>query len=399
MLRMVRSTIESLPASRIREVANAGIGRDDVLKFWFGEGDRPTPEFIRSAAKAALDAGETFYQHNLGMTELREAIAAYLSRLHAPLAAPLTADRIAVTSAGVNALALIGQCLFEPGDRVAIVTPVWPNLTAFPRIMGAQVAPVVLDFDRGAWSLDLDRLLDAAPAGTRAVIVNSPNNPTGWTMPQPQWDALLAHCRRHGIWLVADDAYERIVFDGAVHAPGVLSQVTEDDRYLSANTFSKTWSMTGWRLGWVVAPRRFIAQLGKVIEFNTSCAPAFVQLAGLAAIRDGEPLVTETVARLRSARDVLVERLNRIPGLEVAPPPGAMYLFLRIATNDSLGFAKDLVARAGLGLAPGVAFGPEGEGFLRWCFAASEDLLVRGSDRLANHLRGLAQAGRSEPHF
>jgi aspartate/methionine/tyrosine aminotransferase len=181
------------------------------------------------------------------MTELREAIAGYLSRLHAPLAASLTADRIAVTSAGVNALALIGQCLFEPGDRVAIVTPVWPNLTAFPRIMGAQVAPVVLDFDRGAWSLDLDRLLDAAPAGTRAVIVNSPNNPTGWTMPQPQWDALLAHCRQHGIWLVADDAYERIVPDGAAHAPACVAghrrrSLSERQHVL------EDWPMTGWRL-------------------------------------------------------------------------------------------------------------------------------------------------------
>jgi aspartate/methionine/tyrosine aminotransferase len=395
---MIRSTILDLPASRIREVANAGIGRDDVLKFWFGEGDRATPEFIREAAKRALDAGETFYQHNLGMAELREEIAGYLNRLHAP-GEPLTIDRVAVTSAGVNALALIGQTLFEPGDRVAIVTPVWPNLTAFPRIMSAEVVTVPLDCVHGAWSLDLDRLLAAARPGTRAVIVNSPNNPTGWTMTQPQWDALLAHCRRHGIWLVADDAYERIVFDGARHAPGVLAQITDDDRYLSANTFSKAWTMTGWRLGWIVAPRRFIAQFGKVIEFNTSCAPAFVQLAGLTAIRDGEPLVAETVARLRSARDTLVKRLNAA-GLEVAPPPGAMYLFFRVAgVSDSLAFAKELVAHAGLGLAPGVAFGPEGEGFLRWCFAATEDLLVRGADRLASHLRGLAPAARTEPHF
>lgn len=397
---MIRPTIKALPASRIRDVANAGIGRDDVLKFWFGEGDRATPPFIRDAAKQALDAGETFYNHNLGIAPLRETIAAYLNRLYDPLAEPLTVDRIAVTSAGVNALALAGQTLFEPGDRVAIVTPVWPNLTAFPRIMSAEVVPVPLHCECGAWSLDLDRLLDSARPGTRAVIVNSPNNPTGWTMTQPQWDALLEHCRRHGIWLVSDDAYERIVFDGAAHAPGVLARVSDEDRYLSANTFSKSWTMTGWRLGWLVGPRRFIAQLGKVIEFNTSCAPPFVQLAGLTAIRDGEPLVAETVARLRSARDLLVERLGGIPGVEVAPPPGAMYLFLRIAgATDSLALAKDLVARAGLGLAPGVAFGPEGEGFLRWCFAASEELLERGADRLANYLRGLAPAGRTEPHF
>ncbi|HVE90280.1 MAG TPA: aminotransferase class I/II-fold pyridoxal phosphate-dependent enzyme, partial [Burkholderiaceae bacterium] len=193
---MIRPTIEALAASRIREVANAGIGRTDILKFWFGEGDQVTPAFIRDAAKAALDAGETFYNHNLGLIELREALAAYANRLHTP-AQRIDIDRIAVTSAGVHALSLIDQALIEPGDRVVIVTPVWPNLTAMPRIMSAEVVPVSLTCDAGAWSLDLQRLLDAATPNTRIVLVNSPNNPPGWTMPQHDWDELLAHCRRH----------------------------------------------------------------------------------------------------------------------------------------------------------------------------------------------------------
>jgi aspartate/methionine/tyrosine aminotransferase len=392
---MIRPLIESLPASRIREVANAGIGRADVLKFWFGEGDQVTPAFIRDAAKAALDAGQTFYNHNLGIEELRAALAAYANRLHAP-AHPVTVDRVAVTSAGVHALSLIDQALIDPGDRVAIVTPVWPNLTAMPRIMSADVARVPLACREGRWSLDLQRLLDAATPGTRMVLVNAPNNPTGWTMPRADWIALLAHCRRHGIWLVADDAYERIVFDPALtangHAPSVLDLVDADDRYISANTFSKSWTMTGWRLGWMVAPREFIAQVGKVIEFNTSCAPPFVQQAGIVAVRDGEPLVAETVARLRASRDLLVRELATLPGVEVAPPPGAMYLFFKIAgaSGDSLAFAKRLVAEAGLGLAPGVAFGLEGEGYLRWCFAASEPLLLQGAGRLRAFL---ARAG------
>jgi aspartate/methionine/tyrosine aminotransferase len=393
---MIRPLIESLPASRIREVANAGIGRTDVLKFWFGEGDQVTPAFIREAAKAALDAGQTFYNHNLGIEELRAALAAYTNRLHAPRQ-PVTVDRIAVTSAGVHALSLIDQTLIDPGDRVAIVTPVWPNLTAMPRIMSADVVRVPLACSEGRWALDLDRLLDAATPGTRMVLVNAPNNPTGWTMPRADWVALLEHCRRHGIWLVADDAYERIVFDPALtangHAPSVLDLVDPDDRYVSANTFSKSWTMTGWRLGWLVAPRAFIAQVGKVIEFNTSCAPPFVQQAGLVAVRDGEPLVAATVARLRASRDLLVRELAALPGVEVAPPPGAMYLFFKVAglSGDSLAFAKRLVAQAGLGIAPGVAFGPEGEGYLRWCFAASDALLLQGAERLRAFLRG-AQA-------
>ncbi|GAB4477232.1 MAG: pyridoxal phosphate-dependent aminotransferase [Burkholderiaceae bacterium] len=383
---MLRTSLDSLPASRIREVANAALGRDDIVKFWFGEGDLPTPDFIRAAAKAALDAGETFYNHNLGIAELRQAIADYASKLHG---VRIESDRVAVTSAGVNALSLIAQALLDPGDRVAIVTPVWPNLTSIPRIMGAEVVRVPLDCRAGVWSLDLQKLVDAASPGTRAVLVNSPNNPTGWTMSQADWNALLAHCRKHGIWLVADDAYERLVYTGEPHAPGVLAQIDDGERFISANTFSKSWTMTGWRLGWLIAPRRFVADFGKLVEFNTSCAPPFVQRAGIVAIRDGEPLVRDTVARLRRARDLLVQRLRALPGVEAAAPPGAMYLFFRIPgrSDDSLAFAKDLVTRSGLGLAPGIAFGAEGEGYLRWCFAASEALIEQGVERLARHLR------------
>jgi len=400
---MTRTTIHELAASRIREVANAGLARSDVLKFWFGEGDQVTPAFIRDAAKAALDAGETFYNHNLGIAELRETLAQYCTRLHRPRV-PISADRIAVTSAGVHALSLVDQALIDPGDRVVIVTPVWPNLTSMPRIMSANVVRVALECHGGIWSLDLQRLLDAATPQTRLVLVNSPNNPTGWTLPQADWDALLAHCRRHGIWLVSDDAYERLVFDPALttdgHAPGVLAQVDDEDRVISANTFSKSWTMTGWRLGWLVAPKSFIAQIGKVIEFNTSCAPSFVQQAGLVAVRDGEPLVHATVARLRTSRDRLVRALSSLPGVEVAPPPGAMYLFFRIAgrSDDSLTFAKQLVIGAGLGLAPGVAFGPEGEGYVRWCFAASESLLDQGAARLAAFLASPAPAATNSVH-
>jgi aspartate/methionine/tyrosine aminotransferase len=384
---MLRSSLEPLPASRIREVANAAMGRDDVLKFWFGEGDLPTPDFIREAAKAALDDGETFYNHNLGIAELRESVAGYVNRLHRP-AFPVGADRVAITSSGVSALSLVAQSLFEPGDRVAIVTPVWPNVTAQPRIMGAEVTRVPLSCRAGRWTLDLQRLIAAAGTGTRAVIVNSPNNPTGWVMPQEDWNALLAHCRRHGIWLIADDAYERLIYDGSTHAPGVLGQVDPDERFISANTFSKSWTMTGFRLGWLVAPRGFIANFAKMVEFNTSCAPTFIQRAGIAAIEQGDALIATTRARLQEARDALVAQLSRLPGVECALPDGAMYLFFRVAgrSDDSLDFAKRLVASVGLGLAPGVAFGPEGEGYLRWCFASQPRLIDAGVTRLARFL-------------
>jgi aspartate/methionine/tyrosine aminotransferase len=390
---MLRSSLDTLPASRMREVANAAIGRDDLVKFWFGEGDLATPEFIRAAAKASLDEGETFYNHNLGLLELRESIAGYLNRLHQPQHA-IGSDRLAVTSAGVNALALAAQALFEPGDRVAIVTPVWPNVTAQPAILGAQVIRVPLDNRNGRWTLDLDRLLDIASPGTRAVIVNSPGNPTGWVMPQPQWQALLAHCRRHGIWLIADDAYERLCFD-TDPAPGVTRDIDPDEHFISANTFSKTWTMTGWRLGWLLAPRGFIAGFAKMVEFNTSCAPMFVQRAGMAAIAHGDELIALTRARLLANRNRLTQQLAALPGVECAPPDGAMYQFFRIAgrSDDSLAFCKQLVRDAGLGLAPGVAFGPEGEGWVRWCFAAQASLIDDGVARLARFLAGGRGAG------
>jgi aspartate/methionine/tyrosine aminotransferase len=268
-------------------------------------------------------------------------------------------------------------------------------VTAIPRILGAEVVRVPLDAHAGAWSLDLERLF-AAARDARAIVINSPNNPTGWTMPQVQWDAVLAFCRKHGIWLVSDDAYERLVYEPAtsvrtgarVHSPGVLAQVDRDERFISANTFSKAWSMTGWRLGWLVAPRGFIANFAKLVEFNTSCAPPFIQRAGIVALRDGDALIEQTAARLCRARDLLTRRLSALPGVEAAAPGGAMYLFFHIAgrSDDSLAYCKALATEAGLGLAPGIAFGPEGEGYLRWCFAASEPLIEEGVRRLARHL-------------
>lgn len=380
---VARQAIRALDASRIREVANAAIGDASVIPFWFGEPDNVTPAFIREAAKAALDAGDTFYRHNLGIAPLREALAAYLSRLHRPI----EAERIAVTSSGVNALMLLGQALLSPGDRVVAIVPLWPNVTEIPRILGAEVVRVPLALADGAWRLDLDRLIEAVGTTARAVIVNSPSNPTGWTMDRAAQAALLAHCRRTGTWIVSDEAYERLVFDGLDCAPSFLDLAEPDDRLVVANTFSKSWQMTGWRLGWAVAPAPLVPDLAKLIEFNTSCAPGFVQQAGMVAVRDGEPAVRAFVESLRLARDTLLPALAALPGVEVGRPDGAMYAFFRVAGEpDSVALAKRLVREAGIGLAPGAAFGPEGEGFLRWCFARPPAVLHDGLERLRGAL-------------
>ena len=378
-----RPAVQSLRGSKIREVANAGFGDPDVLPFWFGEPDEVTPDFIREAAIEALRAGDTFYTHNLGIAPLRAALAAYVSGLHRPV----DVERVAVTNSGMSALMLATQAIVGPGDRVVEVTPLWPNLVEMPKILGASVECVPLAFGPQGWALELERLLAALTPGTRAVYINSPNNPTGWTISLAAQRAVLERCRKHGIWIVADDAYERIFFGGAGVAPSFLDLAEPEDRLVSTNTFSKNWLMTGWRLGWLVAPASLVPELAKLIEYNTSCAPGFVQRAGIAAVTHGEAVVERFVGRLRSARDLLVTRLRELPGVVVAPPPGAMYTFFRIAgAADSLAFCKRLVAEAKLGLAPGAAFGAEGEGFVRWCFAASEERLAEGVARLAGAL-------------
>ena len=381
---VARAAVRALTASKIRELYNEGLGNPNVLPFWVGEPDEPTPDFIRKAGTDSIARGELFYTHNLGIPELRETLAGYLSRLHRKV----EVEQIAVTSAGVNALMVASQLLIDPGDRVVQVVPLWPNLQEIPKILGATVHTIPLDFAAAGWQLPLQRLLDALKPGTRALYLNSPNNPTGWTVTKDELKAILEHCRRHGIWIFADDAYERLYYGNEMSgsedvAPSFLDISSDDDRLISANTFSKSWLMTGWRLGWLVVPAGLSADLGKLIEYNTSCAPVFVQRAGIAAVKEGEPVIARTRFRFRKARDFLVSRLREMPNLQVAVPSGTMYVFFKVAgMNDSLAFCKKLVRDTGLGLAPGAAFGPQGEGFVRWCFAASEEKLADGVSRL-----------------
>ncbi len=385
----MRTAILNLEGSKIREVANVGMGRADVLPFWFGESDEATPEVIRAAAVASLQAGETFYAHNMGLPELREALAGYTSGLHGPVAA----ERIAVTSGGVNALMLAMQVLVDAGDEVVVLTPVWPNLTGQPQIMGAQVRCVALEPQTdGAWTLNLPRLLAAITPRTRLLVLNAPNNPTGWTLSREEQQAILAHCRTTGTWILADEVYERLYYrddtaSGA--APSFLDIAAPDDRLVVVQSFSKAFLMTGWRLGWMVMPPDMAAQMGKVIEFNTSCAPVFVQRGALAALQHMNEITPRIVAHMRACRDALVPALQALPGVHTSSAPGGMYAFVRIQGQaDSLALAKRLVLEAGIGLAPGVAFSAEGEGWLRWCFASRDVARLRlGVQRLSDWLR------------
>ena len=378
----MREAIHNLEASKIREVANAGLGRSDVLAFWFGESDEVTPDVIRQAAIESLQRGETFYAHNLGLPELREAVAAYMSGLHPRI----DASRIAITSGGVSALMLAVQALVDAGDEVVAVTPVWPNLTAQPAILGAEVRCVSLVPQGGQWTLDIDALRAAVTSKTKLLIVNAPNNPTGWTLTQGEQQAILDHCRQTGTWILADEVYERLYYEPTPNrcAPSFLDLAAPDDRLVVAHSFSKSFLMTGWRLGWLVLPPALMEGMGKLIEFNTSCASVFTQRAGIAALAHTEEITPRIVAHLKSCRDTLVPLLAELPGVQVAPARGGMYAFFKLdGFDDSLAVAKRLVAEAGLGLAPGNAFAPEAQGWLRWCFASKDkQRLIEGVNRL-----------------
>lgn len=378
----MRQVIQNLEESKIREVANAGMGRSDVLAFWFGESDEVTPEVIRQAAMDSLQRGETFYSHNLGLPELREEIARYMTRLHGPIGV----DRLAVTSGGVNALMLAMQLLIDAGDEVVAITPVWPNLTAQPAIMGARVKCVALTPLEGVWSLNMQALLAAVTPDTKVLIINAPNNPTGWTLTRAEQQQILNHCRMTGTWILADEVYERLYYEPSPNAcaPSFLDVADPEDKLVVVHSFSKSFLMTGWRLGWLVMPPSVTHHMGKLIEFNTSCASVFTQRAGVVALQRTDDITPRVVAHLKTCRDTLLPLLAAMPEVQVAPACGGMYAFFKLAGHeDSVVTAKRLVLEAGLGLAPGDAFAPEARGWLRWCFA-SNDLgrLVEGVARL-----------------
>ena len=387
----MRAAIHELQESRIREVANAGLGRPDVLAFWFGESDEGTPAFIREAAIESLQRGETFYSHNLGLPALRQAIAQSMSVVHGAIGE----ERIAVTSGGVNGLMLAVQALVGAGDDVVAVTPVWPNLLAQPRIMGANVRCVPLRPVAGQWVLDVPAFCAMVTVQTRLLLLNAPNNPTGWTLSRAEQEQILAHCRSTGTWILADEVYERLYFEPSANgcAPSFLDIAEPDDRLVVVHSFSKSFLMTGWRLGWMVLPPYLTTHIGKLIEFNTSCAPVFVQQAALVAVQRASEVTPGVVQQLRRCRDTLIPLLQTVPSVEVAAARGGMYAFLRLeGSGDSLVTAKRLVLEAGLGLAPGSAFGladsADGGSWLRWCFA-SRDLqrLVQGVERLRGWLK------------
>lgn len=376
----VRNLIGALPTSPIGDVAALGRGNPDVIPLWFGEGDLTTPAFISEAAMAALKAGHTFYTWQRGIPELRQALAKYTSGLYG---IDCDVDRITVTGSGMQAINLTCQAIVGPGDNAVLVSPVWPNIVSSVEAMGGEARQVNLTSHQdGSWSLELEKIYAAVDERTRLIFVNSPSNPTGWTMPSEQQAELLSFCRARKIWLMADEVYARLVYD-AKAAPSFLQHAGPEDPLIVVQSFSKPWAMTGWRLGWMTTPHEFGELIAKVIQYNISGSPAFLQYGALAAIEHGEEFLKTMVERCRAGRDIVIQRLAANPKVRVARPAAAFYAFFAVeGMSDSLAFASRLVTEARVGVAPGIAFGKGGEGFLRLCFASAPERLSRAMDRI-----------------
>jgi aspartate/methionine/tyrosine aminotransferase len=298
----------------------------------------------------------------------------------------ITDERITVTSSGMNAMMLIIQALVGAGDNAICVTPVWPNIFACIEIMGAEVRQIPLRGDQAGWHLDLERLFAACDNRTKAIYLASPGNPTGWVMPADQRQALLDFARSRGIAIIADEVYNRLVYDRPV-APSFLEIATPEDPVFVVNSFSKSWAMTGWRQGWIVMPRGMTPVFDKLTEFNNSGGQAFLQWGCVAAIRQGEDFVKAMVARCKSGRDLVLRRLATMNRISVIPTEASFYLMLQVADmSDPLDFCKRLVTQGRVGLAPGTAFGAGGESYLRLCYAQSEARLDEAMNRLGAFL-------------
>jgi aspartate/methionine/tyrosine aminotransferase len=384
LLDAIRPEIKALPESGIVEVVNYARLKTDLVQLWVGEGDQPTPPFIADAAVDALRRGETFYTYQRGIPPLRKALSDYLGRTYAATVDP---ERIFVTVGGMQAIKETVQLLVNPGDEVVIPSPCWPNIAAAVEIMAGVPKPVPLTFGNRGWTLDIDRVTEACGPRTKAIFVNSPGNPTGWMMSRDEQQALLDFARTRGIWIVADEVYGRLVY-GRKAAPSFLEIADPDERVIVVNTFSKNWSMTGWRLGWVVASKQLGQVYENLVQYNTSGVATFLQYGAVAALEQGDSFLADTVARVAKGRDMVTETFSRLPRVRYAPPAGAFYAFFAVdGEPDARALAFKLVDTANVGLAPGTAFGPGAPDFLRLCFACSLDRLGEGLARLEKALR------------
>ena len=369
----MRKIIEELESSPIRNIANSAIDNKDVIPLWFGETDIVTPKFISDSMKVALDEGHTFYTTNHGVPELVESISQYSSHLHNKI---ILKNRIMITAAGMNALMIAAEAIVNPNEKIICVTPVWPNFMRCVQIMGGQIIkiPLLLSERENKWQLNLEEI-EKNISDVKGIYINSPNNPTGWMMEKKEQEKILEICRKNKKWIIADEVYERIVYNRKV-APSFLDIASEKDLLIVVNSFSKSWAMTGWRLGWITIPDNTLNLFEKLNEFNIASPAAPVQHAGITAIKEGENFILNMMSKLSNARNIAINNLTSFSLVELPYPNAAFYAFFRVkGVKDSELFCKETLKQTGVGLAPGTAFGKDTNNWLRICYAKSPDLL------------------------
>ncbi|MEO1694519.1 MAG: pyridoxal phosphate-dependent aminotransferase [Pseudomonadota bacterium] len=373
----------ALPESGIVKVFNYGRTREGLIPLWAGEGDASTPAFICDAAVESLRAGETFYTYQRGKPEVRAALSDLFAELYQR---PFSPEEFYLTCGGMQAIQMAVQLLIGEGDEVLVPSPAWPNFEGAITARGGTTVPVSMTFEADGWTLDPDRLADAVTAKTRAIFINSPSNPTGWVASTEDLRAILALARMHGLWIIADEIYGRFYFDGAL-APSFQTLREDGDRIVFVQTFSKNWAMTGWRMGWLQAPAEIGQAIENLIQYNTSGVPTFQQPAAHAALTQGKEFAEGEVERARAGRDIVSAALRGRNDVRFVEPRGAFYQFFGIEGEaNSLETALKLVDEANIGLAPGSAFGPDGEGYFRVCFLRSPDQLREAMTRLSDWL-------------
>lgn len=386
-LARIRPAIRAVEQSGIVEVFDYGRDRQGLIPLWVGEGDLPTPAFIADAAKASLDRGETFYAHQAGIPPLREAIAHYMTRVYGagPGGGDFSPSRFFVTIGGMHALDIAVRLTVGPGEEALVLSPAWPNFAGALSANGARAVFVPLIAGE-RWGLDPERLAAAVTPSTRAILFNSPANPTGYVATEEELRAVLDLARRHGLWIIADEIYGRLTFSGE-RAPSFHDIMQPDDKILFIQTFSKNWAMTGWRIGWLEAPPELGPAIENLVQYSTSGVPVFVQRAAIAALDEGEPFLAGLLASVRVSRDVMAQGLAATGRVRFAVPEGAFYLFCLVEGEaNSRSLALRLVDEAGIGAAPGSAFGPGGEGYLRLCFARAPSEIAEATRRFAQWL-------------
>lgn len=387
----MRPAAANLDDSDIVGVMNVARDKVGIVPLWVGEGDLPTPGFIMDAAKAALDAGETFYTWQRGIPELREALAAYHAR---HFGVPHDPERFFVTGSGMQAIQLAVQALAGEGDEVVMLTPCWPNIHSAAQIAGAKPVHVQLDFSENGWSLDMGRLADAITPQTRAIFINSPSNPTGFTLSEDELAAILELARRNNVWIIADEVYHRFVYDlqrfPKGRAPSFFDVAGPDDPVIFVNTFSKNWAMTGWRSGWISAPPALGQLFENLIQYSTSGVPPFTQRAAVAALNEGEDFVRFQIERAQANRELICDALTSTGKIHLTKPDGAFYLFFSIdGMEDSKATSMRIIEEANVGLAPGTGFYTGGGPFLRLCYLRDPGQIAEGAERLTRWLKSL----------